>query len=256
MAADQVTLGPEERRKLLRGSFIFRDVDEAAVDRLAGVAQVRTLERGQHLFSQGDDGNALYAVASGLVRIWIGGAGGKELTLAMMETGDVFGEIALLDGLSRTTSATAAADCALLVLGRSPFLEVLRTDGNLAQHLIELLCERMRSNTETISDFAFLDLRGRLARKLHELAIAHGEQTKTGLLIGLRGEQAAARLGRQERAEARQGQGRGARHGGAEAGRRSVARLTGSARKTPKNPVFSQPPVTGVTGATAALAAM
>lgn len=186
MAGEQPVLGPEERRKLLRGSFIFRDVDEAAVDRLAAVAQVRTLERGQLLFNQGDDGNALYAVARGLVRIWIGGAGGKELTLAMMEPGDVFGEIALLDGLSRTTSATASADCALLVLGRGPFLEVLRGDANLAQHLIELLCERMRSNTETISDFAFLDLRGRLARKLHELAIAHGEQVKGGILIGLR----------------------------------------------------------------------
>lgn len=186
MAAEQAVLGPEERRRLLRGSFIFRDVDESAVDRLAGVAQLRSLERGQLLFSQGDDGNALYAVASGLVRIWIGGAAGKELTLAMMEPGDVFGEIALLDGLSRTTSATAAADCTLLVLSRAPFLEVLRADGNLAQHLIELLCERMRNNTETISDFAFLDLRGRLARKLHELAIAHGEQTKTGILIGLK----------------------------------------------------------------------
>ena len=83
-------------------------------------------------------------------------------------------------------SATAAADCALLVLSRGTFLEVLREDANLAQHLIELLCERMRNNTETISDFAFLDLRGRLARKLHELAIAHGEQTKAGILIGLR----------------------------------------------------------------------
>lgn len=186
MASEQLVLGPEDRRKLLRGSFIFRDVDEAAVERLAAVAQVRALERGQLLFSQGDDGNALYAVAKGLVRIWIGGAGGKELTLAMMEQGDVFGEIALLDGLSRTTSATAAADCALLVLSRGTFLEVLREDANLAQHLIELLCERMRNNTETISDFAFLDLRGRLARKLHELAIAHGEQTKAGILIGLR----------------------------------------------------------------------
>lgn len=186
MASEQLVLGPEDRRKLLRGSFIFRDVDEAAVERLAAVAQVRALERGQLLFSQGDDGNALYAVAGGLVRIWIGGAGGKELTLAMMEQGDVFGEIALLDGLSRTTSATAAADCALLVLSRGTFLEVLREDANLAQHLIELLCERMRNNTETISDFAFLDLRGRLARKLHELAIAHGEQTKTGILIGLK----------------------------------------------------------------------
>ena len=186
MTVEQGILGPEDRRKLLRGSFIFRDVDEAAVDRLASVAQQRTLERGQLLFSQGDEGNALYAVATGLVRIWIGGAGGKELTLAMMEPGDVFGEIALLDGLSRTTSATAAADCTLLALNRAPFLEVLRGDGHLAQHLIELLCERMRHNTETIGDFAFLDLRGRLARKLHELAIAHGEQTKTGLLIGLR----------------------------------------------------------------------
>jgi CRP-like cAMP-binding protein len=109
------------------------------------------------------------------VRIWVGSDSGKELTFSIMEPGDVFGEIALLDGLPRTANATAQEASLLLVIQRSAFLSVLESEPTLARHIIELLCERMRLKTDLLSDFAFADLPVRLARKLGDLVTAHGE---------------------------------------------------------------------------------
>jgi CRP-like cAMP-binding protein len=114
-------------------------------------------------------------VVDGLVRIWVGSDSGKELTFSIMEPGDVFGEIALLDGLPRTANATAQEASLLLVIQRSAFLSVLESDVHLGKHIIELLCERLRRKTDLLSDFAFAELPVRLARKLNDLATAHAE---------------------------------------------------------------------------------
>jgi CRP/FNR family transcriptional regulator, cyclic AMP receptor protein len=164
-----------ERQALIRGSFLFRDVAQPILERLAGLTVTKQLDRRETLFNRGDEGDALYAVVDGLVRIWVGSDSGKELTFSIMEPGDVFGEIALLDGLPRTANATAQEQTLLLVIQRSAFLSVLENEPSLARHIIELLCERMRLKTDLLSDFAFADLPARLARKLCDLVMAHGE---------------------------------------------------------------------------------
>jgi len=164
-----------ERQTLIRRSFLFRDVPQPILERLAALSVTKQLERRETLLSRGDEGDALYVVVEGLVRIWVGSDSGKELTFSMMEPGDVFGEIALLDGLPRTANATAQEATLLLVIQRSAFLSVLEGEPTLARHIIELLCERMRLKTDLLSDFAFADLPVRLARKLDDLLTAHGE---------------------------------------------------------------------------------
>jgi CRP/FNR family transcriptional regulator, cyclic AMP receptor protein len=164
-----------ERQALIRRSFLFRDVAQPILERLAALSVTKQLERRETLLSRGDEGDALYVVVEGMVRIWVGSDSGKELTFSMMEPGDVFGEIALLDGLPRTANATAQEATLLLVIQRSAFLSVLETEPSLARHIIELLCERMRLKTDLLSDFAFADLPVRLARKLDDLVTAHGE---------------------------------------------------------------------------------
>jgi CRP-like cAMP-binding protein len=168
-------LDQSERQTLIRRSFLFRDVAQPILERLAALSVTKQLERRETLLSRGDEGDALYVVVEGLVRIWVGSDSGKELTFSMMEPGDVFGEIALLDGLPRTANATAQEDTVLLVIQRSAFLSVLESEPSLARHIIELLCERMRLKTDLLSDFAFADLPVRLARKLDDLVTAHGE---------------------------------------------------------------------------------
>jgi CRP/FNR family cyclic AMP-dependent transcriptional regulator len=159
-------LDQSERQALIRRSFLFKDVPQPILERLAGLSVTKQLDRREALFNRGDEGDALYAVVEGLVRIWVGSDSGKELTFSMMEPGDVFGEIALLDGLPRTANATAQEATVLVVMQRSAFLQVLEN---------ELLCERMRLKTDLLSDFAFADLPVRLARKLVDLVMAHGE---------------------------------------------------------------------------------
>jgi CRP-like cAMP-binding protein len=173
-------LDDAEKARLLRSSFIFRDLDETLLGRLARLSQTHRLAKGTLLFHQGEEGDALYGVAEGLIRIWVSGDSGKELTLQLLEPGDVFGEIALLDGLPRSASAEAVDDSLLVMVKRDAFLPLLEAESGLARHVIELICERLRDSTNRASDFAFLGLPTRLARKLLQLAIAHGHDEPDG----------------------------------------------------------------------------
>lgn len=182
----ETTLDATQREALLRRSFIFKDLPQDLLSGLARITTTRRIANGQTLFQQGDEGDALYAVIDGLIRISVVGRAGKALTLALLEPGDLFGEIALLDGLSRTAAAEAAADCTLLVIERATFLDLLGRDGRLARHIIELLCDRLRDNTDRLSEFAFLDLSARLAGLLQSLSIAHGRDVGPGVRIDIK----------------------------------------------------------------------
>src|SRR5437773_1983764 len=98
---------PEQCATLLRRSPIFKDLPADLLGRLTQLARVHRLGRDALLFAQGDEGDALYAVAEGLIGISIADRGARAVTLSLMEPGDVFGEIALLDGLPRTATARA-----------------------------------------------------------------------------------------------------------------------------------------------------
>jgi CRP-like cAMP-binding protein len=179
-------LGHEHKQRLLRGSFIFRDLAPELLTRLAALSQILRVPKGALLFQQGDEGDALYAVVEGLIRISVSGQGGRELIIGLFEPGDVLGEIALLDGLPRTANAEAAEDSTLLVIHRGPFLDLLKQEAGLARHIIELLCERLRDTTDRLGEYAFLSLRARLAKKIQALAIAHGQHEAGGVRIALK----------------------------------------------------------------------
>lgn len=158
----------------LRDCYLFAGADPRSVDALTEASRVSTSPAGKTLFQTGDAADGLHIVLSGLVRIWIADPDGRELTLALLEAGDPFGEIALLDGLPRTANATVIERSECLVLPCRAMETVLARDPALARHLIQLLCELLRRNTVAIGGFAFSGLGGRLALKLHELALSHG----------------------------------------------------------------------------------
>ena len=112
-------------------------------------------------------------VLSGLVRIRISDAEGRELTLALLERGDPFGEIALLDGLPRTAGAAAVEATECLLLPGTAMDAAMDEEPALTRHLVGVLCEILRRNTDALGAFAFLGLDGRLAQKLHDLAADH-----------------------------------------------------------------------------------
>ncbi len=179
-------IAASDKERLIRGSVIFNGIEPGLLREVVQLSRTRRIHKGAMLFQQGDDGDALYGVIEGLIRISLAGEQGKELILGLMEPGDIFGEIALLDGLPRTADAHAAEDSVLLVIERAQFVQLIEREGRLARHVIELLCERLRANTERLGEHAFMNLGARLARKLCALSVAHGRHEEQEITIDMR----------------------------------------------------------------------
>jgi CRP-like cAMP-binding protein len=167
-------------KTLIERNSLFRGLAAATLERVVQLATRRTYEDGATVFLRGDPGDALFGVMTGRVRISASRAGGKEVFLNIMEPGDAFGEIALLDGSPRTATATAMARSELMVIRREPFFELLRTEPQLATHLIQLLCKRVRWTAELMEDSALLGPPARLAKRLLTLASVHGRAGPDG----------------------------------------------------------------------------
>ena len=111
---------------MLQRSPLFRGLQPQALERIAELAVQRGYRSGEIIFSQGDPGDALYGVVTGKVRISAGAADGREIFLNILEAGDTFGEIALLDGGIRTASAVTMAPSELVSIRRDHFLACAR----------------------------------------------------------------------------------------------------------------------------------
>lgn len=167
---------------VLKRNYLFRGLHDTAIERIAALAVKRNYGKGEVIFSQGDSGDALYGIASGRVRISATGAGGQEVFLSIMEPGDTFGEIAVMDGLPRTAGATALDPTRLIVINRHDFLRLLEQEPRLAIHLLKLLCGRLRWTSELVEESAFLAGPARLAKRLLVLASLHGRPTEPSQL--------------------------------------------------------------------------
>jgi CRP-like cAMP-binding protein len=121
-------------KAVLRHNYLFRGLADATLDGIAALAVKRTYYKGSVIFSQGDEGDALFGVASGRVRISASASGGREVFLNIMEPGDTFGEIAVMDGLPRTANAMALDTSTLIVIQRGDFLPLLEREPQLAMH--------------------------------------------------------------------------------------------------------------------------
>ncbi|MDH3658613.1 MAG: Crp/Fnr family transcriptional regulator [Alphaproteobacteria bacterium] len=179
-----------DRRAILTQHFLLAQLDESALDRLLAVAGERGFGNGQVIFQKGDPGTSMMAVLSGRVRISAYSEDGREIILNIVEPGQLFGEIALLDGKERSADATAMGKTALLVLDRRDFLPFLERNPKIAVQLIEVLCSRLRRTSEMVESIAFLDFGARLARLLLQMSEHYGVETNAGLLIDLKISQA------------------------------------------------------------------
>ena len=159
--------------EILRKHPIFSDLEPDAFDQLCRYAKLSNFKRGTTICSKGDAGNSLYAVISGTVKISTSSAEGRSAILNLIGTGEVFGEIALLDGGERTTDAIANSDCELFVIDRREFIPFVRSQPALAMKFIELLCARLRWTSEHVEQIILQDLPGRVASALIRLTERH-----------------------------------------------------------------------------------
>jgi CRP/FNR family transcriptional regulator, cyclic AMP receptor protein len=182
-------------RTVLERNPLFRGLSPATLERLARLCARRTYERDAVIFSQTDPGDALFGVVTGRVRISASSPGGREVFLNIMEPGDTFGEIALLDGRPRTASASATAASELFVVTREQFLGVLAHEPQLVDHLLQLLCARLRWVSGFAEESALLPVPARLARRLLSLGKLHGHETQAGIELKVSQDEMARFLG-------------------------------------------------------------
>jgi CRP-like cAMP-binding protein len=180
---------------MLQRSPLFRGLASAALERIAALAVQRAYRVGEIIFAQGDAGDALYGVVTGKVRISAGAPDGREIFLNIMEAGDTFGEIALLDGGPRTASASAMIASELVSIRREHFLGALEREPRLALELLRLCGERLRWTSGQVEDAALLDASARLAKRLVSLGKFHGERTAEGVKVQISQEELASFLG-------------------------------------------------------------
>jgi CRP/FNR family transcriptional regulator, cyclic AMP receptor protein len=157
-------------RQVLRRSRLFARLGDSEIDAILAHATVARQAEGDQIFAKGDPGNSMMAVLKGRVTISAPSPDGRQVVLTVMREGDVFGEIALLDGHERTADATATTDCELLVVPRRSLLALLERRPDLCIDLLIVLCERLRQTDEQVEDLAFLDLEARIAKVLVRLA--------------------------------------------------------------------------------------
>jgi CRP/FNR family transcriptional regulator/CRP/FNR family cyclic AMP-dependent transcriptional regulator len=165
---------------------IFAGLDADALRELTAVARPRAFRPGEIIFHRDDPGQVLYVILSGKVRIYVTSPDGQEVALALLGVGDSFGELALLDGQPRSASAVAVEPAETLALQRADFLKAVMRHPRIAVQVMHVLSRRLRQTDAMIEDLLFLDVHGRVAKKLLELAEIHGARTPAGIRIELR----------------------------------------------------------------------
>jgi CRP-like cAMP-binding protein len=160
----------EEKRKLFERHFLLGRLSGSEIDALLTYARVQRYRAGQEIFAKGSPGDSMMAVLRGHVKISSPSPDGKEIVLNIINEGEIFGEIALLDGKERTADAVAMTDCELLVLSRRDFLPFLERHVEICIALLGVLCERLRRTSEQVEDVLFRHLESRLAKALLWLA--------------------------------------------------------------------------------------
>ncbi len=180
----EMVRGTAADRGLLGGVSIFADLDAASLAALERLTERREYGDGAVIVSQEDRGDALFVLVRGRVKVVLYGPSGREVILSIFKSpGDFFGEMSLLDDQPRSATVIAAEPSRLLVLSRGAFQAHLGSHPRTAMRVLTELSRRLRRADEVIGNLALLDVYGRLAGKLRELAKAEGEEREDGILI-------------------------------------------------------------------------
>jgi CRP-like cAMP-binding protein len=166
-------------RELLRTVPIFSELSETDVTSLAQLLARRKYAKDAVVFFENEEGDSFFMIVHGRIKVTILGDDGREVILSMLGPGDFFGEMALLDNEPRSASAIAAEESELLSLSRADFQGVA-TKRSITGALIKVLTARLRRANHQISTLALLDVYGRVARVILDMAREEGRRLKDG----------------------------------------------------------------------------
>src|SRR5256885_2933034 len=165
---------------------LFADLADEDLRELMAVAHKRIFRNGEVIFHREDPGQVLYVIKEGKVKISLISPEGQEISLVVFGKGECFGEFAILDGLSRSADAIAMEKVECYTLQRSDFHKAIMKNPKIAIQVMEVLSKRLRSTDQMVEDLIFLDVYGRVAKKLLELADTHGTKVENGIRIDVR----------------------------------------------------------------------
>ena len=159
---------------------IFANLEPECLQPLIGKLRNRRYQRGEVVFHEDDHGDRMHIIVDGRVKISIASEDGRERDIALFQSGDCFGEMALLDCSNRSATATAVAATETMVLFRQDFLDFLGENPELAADVNTLLVQRLRNVNQMLGDMVFLDVPTRVAKQLLSLAETYAEDAKPG----------------------------------------------------------------------------
>lgn len=168
---------------VLRQAPLFNGLDDAASAALEASMTSQHLRRGEILFSEGDDGDQLYVVTSGKVKLGRTSPDGRENLLAILGPGQMFGELSFFDPGPRSATATAVTDVALRSLGHEALGPVIKDHSEVAHALLGQLAGRLRRTNEVVGDLVFSDVPGRVSKALLDLAARFGREADDGIHV-------------------------------------------------------------------------
>ncbi len=172
-----------EQRAHLRRVPLFADFEESELDELLSVMKEKRFLRDATILIQRDPGESCFLIASGEVKVSLFGEDGKEIILAKLGEGEVFGEMALLSGSPRSATVIAMQDTTLLVLEREEFSKLLMRQPKIALKILGVMADRLRKADEKIESLVLFDVSQRVTQFVVEMARKEGVQSPEGLVI-------------------------------------------------------------------------
>src|SRR5215475_10969192 len=172
-----------EKRAVLQNHYLFSKLNPTQIGRLMSCTVEKSFARGATILAKDVPGSSLFAIRKGAVKISVPSVDGHDAVFNLMTDGDIFGEIALLDGRPRTADAVAITNCEMFMIERRDFLPLVQEEPQIALRLIEILCARLRQTTQQAESLMFLPLPGRLAKTLLRLSFGDGATAERKIII-------------------------------------------------------------------------
>lgn len=169
-----------DEKELLRSVPIFSELSDQDIASLARLTNRRKCAKDSVVFFENEEGDFFFTILEGRIKVTILGDDGREVILSLLGPGDFFGEMALLDQEPRSATAIAVEDTELLSLHRTDFQSVLADNRSITTGLIKVLTGRLRRANHQISTLALLDVYGRVARVIVDMAREEGRRLKDG----------------------------------------------------------------------------
>lgn len=168
---------------VFRKAPLFTALDDVAAASLRASMDSVKIAKGSVLFAEGDEGDHLYVILEGKLKLGTSSGDGRENLLSILGPGDMFGELSLFDPGPRTSTATAVTDAKLLSLSHKNLIPWLAVNPAVALNLLERLAQRLRRTNEAVGDLVFSDVPGRVAKALIDLGERFGKQSPEGLYV-------------------------------------------------------------------------